>query len=55
MRSVFEQASKATSKTSKEKILQDYGLHGIKVSRHQGFDFIETEGILALFMGLSVF
>jgi hypothetical protein len=32
MRSVFEQASKATSRTSKEKILQDYGLHDIKVS-----------------------
>jgi Plavaka transposase len=32
MRSVFELASHATSKTAKEKILRDYGLHDIKVS-----------------------
>ena len=31
MRSVFEQASQMTSKTGKEKILQNHGLHEIKV------------------------
>jgi hypothetical protein len=31
MRRVLERASRATSKTAKEKILQDYGLHDIKV------------------------
>lgn len=31
MRSVIERASRATSKTAKEKILQDYGLHDVKV------------------------
>ena len=34
MRSVFERASTTTSKTAREKIFQDYGLHGIKVSQH---------------------
>ena len=32
MRSVLERASQATSKTRKEKILQDHGLHDIKVT-----------------------
>jgi hypothetical protein len=35
MRSVWERASQATLKTTKEKILQDHGLHDIKVRRHQ--------------------
>jgi hypothetical protein len=33
MRSVLERASQASSKTHKEKILQDHGLHDIKVRR----------------------
>ena len=33
MRSVLKLASQATSKTGKEKILQDYGLHDIEVTR----------------------
>lgn len=33
MRSILDRASEATSKTAKEKILQDHGLHDIKVSR----------------------
>jgi hypothetical protein len=33
MRSVLQRASQATSKTAKEKILQDHGLHDIKVSQ----------------------
>ena len=33
MRSVLKLASQATSKTSKEKILQDHGLHDIEVTR----------------------
>jgi hypothetical protein len=32
MRAVLERASKATSKAAKEKILQEHGLHDIKVS-----------------------
>ena len=32
MRLVLQRASQATSKTAKEKILQDHGLHDIKVS-----------------------
>jgi hypothetical protein len=34
MQSVLERASQATSKTRKEKILQDHGLHDIKVRQY---------------------
>jgi len=34
MWSVIERASQVPSKTAKEKLLQDYGLHDIKVSHH---------------------
>ena len=34
MRSVVEQASQATSKNGKEKILQDHGLHNIRVGSY---------------------
>ena len=55
MRSILERASLATSKTVKEKILQDHGLHDIKVSRCEKKTLILFERkALAFPMGLSV-
>lgn len=55
MRSVLERASSAPSRTAKEKILQDHGLHDIKVRRNQVKCFILLRPKdLAFFMGLSV-
>ena len=54
MRSVLERASQTTSKTAKEKILQDYGLHDIKVSRSNTKKVLFELKFLALSMGLSV-
>jgi hypothetical protein len=55
MRSVVERASKMTTKTDKEKILKDHGLHDMKVTgQHHLWIWELTTQSLALSMGLSI-